>query len=98
MFDLKCKRTGCVFNKSSNCTAKHIDVSKSTACETYEPSNEVEIGEVSEIRQVPIRKNIEVGCDAKCLFNQNHHCKANGITVQTTTNKNCPNCCTFQPE
>ena len=60
MFDLKCKRTGCVYNKSSNCTAKNVEVDKETECKTYEPSNEVEIGEVSEIKQVPIRKNIKV--------------------------------------
>ena len=98
MFDLKCKKVNCVYNKSANCNAKHIKVTKETECDTYKPAKEAEIGVYSEIKQVPIRKNIEVDCDASCIFNDNNICKANGITVQTCSNKSCPNCCTFQPE
>ncbi len=98
MFDLKCKRKGCVYNKSSNCTAKKVDVSKDTECKTYKPSNEAEVGEVEKVSQPPIRKDIEVGCKAKCIFNTNCCCTANGITVQTEQEENCPICCTFEPE
>lgn len=98
MFDIKCKRQGCVYNKNCNCTAKTIEVTKNTECKTYEPSNEAEVGEVEKIGQPPIRKDTEVGCKANCLFNQNQVCSANGITVQTCDNTACPNCCTYEPK
>lgn len=98
MFDLKCKRKTCVFNKNSNCTSKRVDVTKNTECKTYKPSNEAEVGEVEKIGQPPIRKNIEVGCKAKCIFNNECICSANGITVQTDKTDECPICVTFQPE
>lgn len=95
MFDVKCKREKCQFNKNLNCTAKEIKVLKDTECETFEPSNEAEVGEVEKVGQPPIRKDTSVVCDANCLFNQKHICQANGITVQTCKDKSCPNCCTF---
>lgn len=97
MFDLKCKRTRCTYNKNCNCTAKKIDVDKKTECTTYTPSNEAEVGEVEKVGQPPIRKDIKVGCSADCIFNSDKKCTANGITVQTCDNPQCPNCCTFQP-
>lgn len=95
MFDIKCKRKGCKFNKNLNCTAKKLAVKADTECKTYKPSNEAEVGEIEKVGQPPIRKNIEVSCDAKCLFNSDHKCSANGITVQTCENISNPNCCTF---
>jgi hypothetical protein len=53
---------------------------------------------VEKVDQPPIRKDIEVGCNADCLFNHEHHCGANGITVQTCDNTACPNCCTYLPK
>ena len=97
MFDLKCKRKGCTYNKNCNCTAKEIEVKKDTSCKTYEPSNEAEIGEVEKIGQPPIRKDISVGCAADCIFNNSSICTANGITVQTCGDVTKPNCCTYQP-
>jgi len=98
MFDIKCKRKKCVYNKNCNCTSKTIDVAKNTECETYKPSNEAEVGEVEKIGQPPIRKNIGVNCKADCLFNDEHKCIANGITVLTCENIDCPNCCTYSPK
>lgn len=98
MFDVKCKRKGCEFNKNCNCTAKDIEVTKDTACKTYKPSNEAEVGEVEKIGQPPIRKDTKVECKASCLFNNENICTANGITVQTCDNVACPNCCTYEPK
>ncbi len=98
MFDIKCKRKGCQYNKNSNCTAKTISVTEDTQCKTYKASNEKEVGTVEKIGQPPIRNNIEASCDAKCIFNKDHTCSANGITILTLEDKTCPNCCTFQPE
>lgn len=98
MFDVKCKRKGCRFNKNLNCSAKELSVKSDTGCKTYKPSNEAEVGEIEKVGQPPIRKDIPVACDAKCLFNIDHKCSANGITVQTCENISYPNCCTFQPK
>lgn len=98
MFDVKCKRKGCEFNKNCNCTAKDIEVTKDTACKTYKPSNEAEVGEVEKIGQPPIRKDTKVECKASCLFNNENICTANGITVQTCDNVARPNCCTYEPK
>lgn len=95
MFDLKCKRVGCVYNEDCNCTAKNVKVGKMTECETYKPSGKVEKVE-DKIPQPPTRKNIKVACDACCLFNKECCCTANGISVMTN---NCqPECCTFMPK
>lgn len=95
MFDLKCKRQGCKFNEDCNCIAKNIIVSSGTECKTY-----IDCGknkkEKDEIHQTATRKNINVECEAKCLFNDHHICKANGISVMTNDNR--PECCTFMPK
>ena len=103
MFDLKCKRVGCKFNESCNCTAKTVQVTHATKCETYEPSENHEkahenIENIENSTRAPIRKNIDVGCSADCIFNENEKCSANGITVQTGNDKTCPNCMTFMPK
>ena len=98
MYDLKCKRKKCVYNKNSNCTAKDVKVADDTACKTYAPSNEAEVGEIEKIGQPPIRKDICVSCKAECLFNESGNCIANGITVQTCDDISQPNCCTFEPK
>ena len=98
MFDLKCKREGCLYNKHQNCTAKNVKVTKDTSCKTFNPSKEQEIGDVARVDQPPIRKNINVECKADCIFNHEQICSANGITVQTCNNTACPNCCTYLPK
>jgi len=98
MFDLKCKRKGCKYNKNSNCTAKEVKVKHDTTCNTYDPSDKKPRKEPSKIGQPPIRKDIKVDCTADCLFNHQNICSANGITVQTCDNIAHPNCCTYQPK
>ncbi len=98
MFDIKCKRQGCVFNKNCNCTSKNVEVDKKAECKTYEPSENQDVQMDEKIGQPPIRKDIAVACHASCLFNKNEECIANGIYVQTCDNKACPNCCTYMPE
>lgn len=96
MFDLKCKRQNCVYNSNCNCTAKNVKVGADTDCETYVQDKNKKAEEIDEIQQVAYRKNINVACDANCLFNKKHICKANGISVMT--NDDSPECCTFMPE
>ena len=94
MFDLKCKRQDCVYNKNCNCDAKNVDVARSTECKTYEPSK-TKKKQKDEIKQTPTRKNTAVDCEAKCIFNDKCICKANGITVMTNDQK--PECASFMP-
>ena len=98
MYDLKCKRKGCTYNKNCNCTAKTVEVEKNTGCKTYKPAENIDKNQVSKVSQPPIRKDIKVDCKADCLFNNNSECIANGITVQTCDDVSCPNCCTYQPK
>ena len=98
MFDIKCKRIDCEFNKDCFCSSKNLEVSKSTECKTYKPTSENPVSVESKLGQPPIRKNIKVDCKANCIFNADKECTANGITVQTCDDKSCPNCCTFQPK
>ncbi len=95
MFDLKCKRQGCVYNENCNCTAKDVMVGSTTECKTYVDSGKTK-NQKDKIAQTPTRKNVHVSCDAKCLFNKECKCKANGISVMTNDNK--PECCTFMPK
>lgn len=95
MFDLKCKRQGCVYNENCNCTAKNVKVGKDTECETYTPDPAHQKSK-DKIPHNPTRKNIHVACDAKCLFNDKCDCKANGISVMTNNRE--PECSTFMPK
>jgi hypothetical protein len=96
MFDIKCKRTECEFNKNCNCNAKDLEIAKNTLCKTFSPSQNSSKNEESKIGQPAIRKNIIVSCKANCLFNQEQMCLANGIFVRTLENESCPNCCTYK--
>ena len=98
MFDLKCKKLNCEYNKNHNCRAKVVEIQSDTECETFKPSKETNTNEVEKIDQPPVRKNIQVECSADCLFNNEFVCSANGITVQPCNGDNCPNCCTFLPK
>lgn len=106
--DIKCKKSECKNNKSCCCCAKLIKVGKGVDCETYEYSqknaenlkqqtakNMFEIGGEIESR-VP-NKSTKIYCDAKCLFNNDGICNANGITVLDTENK-APYCITHIDE
>ena len=95
MFDLKCKRMNCKFNKNCNCEANKIDVASSTRCTTYVDSGLKKV-QNDKIEQKPTRKNTSVKCEANCIFNDKCVCKANSISVMTNDFQ--PECCTFVPK
>ena len=97
MYDLKCKRQDCEYNKNWNCSLKKLEIKQDTSCDRYRKT-EKDIENEEKINQPAIRKNIKVECGANCLFNKDSNCEANGITVQTNNNISCPNCCTFMPK
>lgn len=97
MYDLKCKREGCEFNKNCVCSAKEITVNKTAECKSYTPSEDYHKTEKAKLKQRAVRTNTQVDCSATgCIFNNNYLCTANGITVATLNNKNCPECCTIK--
>ncbi len=106
--DIKCKKCECVHNKSCCCTAGKIKVGNMVDCETYEYSE----AKAQDLKQQTAKNMFEIGslnphvsnkeatilCDAKCLFNHNGKCKANGITVLESSSKSQTPVCATQIE
>ena len=66
-----------------------------TDCTTYKDCG-YDKKEKDKIKQKATRLNICVDCKADCLFNEQHYCKANGISIMTNNNR--PECSTFLPK
>ena len=96
MVDLKCKRADCKYNCNCNCTAKDIKVNRETDCTTYKQDNSKSISHNDAINQSLVRNNVEVKCDANCIFNQECNCRPNGITVCTECGNIC--CSSYLPK
>jgi len=102
--DIKCKKTDCKYNKGCCCTARNVKVGHQVDCETYEFSEQQaknlnqetakNMFEVAEpLNPHVANKEVKIACDARCLFNKNGICSANGITV-LENKKNEPECVT----
>ena len=97
MVDLKCKCGKCEFNDHCNCYARHIIVTRTSKCGTFTPSIDQSKTEFSdEIAQPLVRPSVEVLCQAKCLFNKQGKCLANGISVMADSNS--AECGTYLPK
>ena len=84
MKDLKCGLRDCKHNKGYSCCAKKIQVDNFTDCLTYEKSPEkkkVMFEAAGDFVAANYSVDTAVGCTAKCIFNRDDKCKANGITV-----------------
>ncbi len=88
--DLRCNKTNCHYNDRYSCKAKEIHVGEKITCRTYQNEpNKVRPAKISntmfeqapEIAPFRAKENVKVECHAKCLFNKDGLCKANGITV-----------------
>lgn len=100
--DIRCRKTDCRYNDKLTCRAKDIKVSKKTVCEdfSFEEGKELDISKKifesdTPPKVAPYRHNKKlcIDCDAKCLFNQNNQCIANGITMGDISK--CAKCITF---
>lgn len=102
--DLKCKKLNCVYNDKYSCMKKEIKVSRTCECDSFEAAKELKKGQRQDASKTmfeaapdfhPYRhsKNINIECDADCLYNQDKKCHANGISVCSCTN--CALCTTF---
>lgn len=90
--DLRCNKTNCKHNKCYGCKAKEVHIAKNTDCKTYDRNPEKtadKLQDVSrdmfefapEIASYRHDDKMNIKCNAKCLFNKNGNCNANGITV-----------------
>ncbi len=96
--DLRCNKTNCKHNCKCTCTASEVHIAKNTDCQTYDKDfakNEKNTQNVSkdmfeiapEVAEFSHKGNMCVDCHAKCLFNKNGKCNANGITVLEDSEK-----------
>ena len=90
--DLRCDKTNCKHNCKYCCTAKKVHIAANTDCKTYDrdfKKNENNLQDVSkdmfevapDIAGFSHNDKLKVACHAKCVFNRNGFCNANGITI-----------------
>lgn len=99
--DLKCRKTTCKFNNNYTCNAKSINVTSRLACDTFSFDETKEVRDTSRcmFEEAPTyaphreKRRQTVDCSAKCLFNENGTCVANGLTINAINE--CPLCMTF---
>ena len=101
--DLRCRKTNCKFNQNLTCTARDVKISDKTVCMDYKYekgkgdddfSKMIFTKETPKIADYKHLKDTCLKCDAKCLFNRDTRCIANGITVNMSANDT-PKCMTF---
>ena len=89
--DLKCRKTTCKYNNYYTCTAKNIAIANELECRSFvlEPSKQVKDASRCLFEEAPTyapyreKKGVRVACAAKCLFNEQGVCVANGLTVNS---------------
>ena len=101
--DLRCRKTTCKFNKDLTCMAKSVGITQKLVCKTFEldkgkeeqdfskpifSENPPKIADYRHLRDVCLK------CNAKCLFNNEGCCLANGITINASLQKE-PKCMTY---
>lgn len=99
--DIRCRKTACKFNDRYTCKAKEILIKRNLECHQYEKDGSVPVDKTKYIfsetppEYAPQRDSatIAIDCKAKCLFNENGKCVANGITLNDYKEK--PLCVTF---
>lgn len=104
--DIKCKKCECKHNKSCTCCASKIKVGTHVDCETYEFSEKnaehlkqhtaQNMFELADLEPRVANKDVKIYCDAKCLFNKQGICYANGITVLESDYAHKTPCCATQ--
>ena len=101
--DLKCKKLNCKYNNCFACMSNKINVTKNCECASFERAetlNEKQKQDVGatmfeaapEMHPYRHNKEVDIQCDANCLFNKDSRCNANGICV---CEEKSPICATF---
>lgn len=92
--DLRCRKTSCKYNKNLTCSSKNIDISNKLKCEMFEHKEGKTPKDYSTkiFSDTPLvvanyrhLNDMCLKCKANCLFNDEGHCKSNGITVNDST-------------
>lgn len=98
--DIKCRKTQCKFNENFVCRAEKINITPKCECDKFIMENKEEDDTTKKLLTKKIRysqfrscNNLNICCNANCLFNNKHNCEANGITVNVINEK--PLCITF---
>lgn len=99
--DLKCRKTTCKYNDYYTCQARNIAVSSKPTCETFDNDDTKEPRDTSRcmFEEAPTyaphreKKSLRVACAAKCLFNEQGVCVANGLTINPLNET--PYCMTY---
>ncbi len=102
--DIRCRKTKCFYNDKYTCRAKEILIKTNTECDRYEKGDKPAVDKTkwmftdSPPEYAPQRDSatLQIDCKAKCLFNENGKCVANGITINDLKEK--PLCVTFLHE
>lgn len=97
MKDLKCGLKNCRYNKGYCCCAKQINVDEQTDCTTFnlDENKQKSLFEAgADFTKANYSVDTKVLCGAKCIFNREGACIANGITVMGQ-GKNEAACLTF---
>ena len=101
--DLRCRKTNCKYNKDLTCLAPGITIEEKLTCLDYEAEKGKGIKDFSKLifTENPPKvadyrhlKDICLKCSAKCIFNKDTRCIANGITVNASISDT-PKCMTF---
>lgn len=99
--DLKCRKTSCKYNDYFTCRAKNIAIDDKLKCDSYEnePNKKVRDTSCCMFDEAPkyapqrAKKHMRVACAAKCIFNEQGTCIANGLTINDINHE--PNCMTY---
>lgn len=98
--DLKCRKTACVYNDHFTCKAKNIAITSELLCDSFEQSTKnvrdtsrCMFEEPPEYSSQRAKKHMRIACGAKCLFNEQGVCSANGLTVNSYNDSPC--CMTY---
>ncbi len=92
--DIRCRKTSCKYNNKYTCKANEILIKKNIECSKYEKGNTpVDKTKWIFTDNPPIyapqrdSATLSIDCNAKCLFNDNGKCVANGITLNDIKEK-----------
>lgn len=99
--DIICRKTQCQFNDNYTCRSENLNISENIICKSFILDKNKKLVDKSknifdktpEYASHRPSRFANIKCQARCLFNNNCECEANGITVNCIKNK--PYCITF---
>lgn len=92
MKGLRCTTTNCEFNRNMHCTAANVSFNKRGVCNTKMKREGGMLAQIFEdfetSKEFDIEyQDIQVKCDADCIYNVNRMCGRENITVEDSMTK-----------